>query len=376
MIKKIAGIIAVLCMALAIIYICRVGQPLVFERDTSLSFDLPTDTRDILYYASLAPSGHNTQPWKISYNKQTNTFTLSFDSRRGLPQVDPHNRESFISLGAFLENWKQAAQAHGYGASISILPEPDSGAGVARIVLAPAEVRQEGKLPSGGEQILAGMRGRHTDKRRYESRPIPEAALKTILEKNRPYLHFYAKGTSEYVWLSRNAVEAMRTQALHEGKRAELADWLRFSDAEARLAKDGLPAEQLGLTGPIKALFYIFYDRESAAKKSFAMEAIKQTEQQVDSAAGFFVVTGSQDFAGTIRAGMHFERFWLDAVSLGISIHPMSQILEEAPFAGNVMKELNLNEPVQMIVRAGMNKDYGQNNRVRRGIGSFVFLEK
>ena len=69
---------------------------------------------------------------------------------------------------------------------------------------------------------------------------------------------------------------------------------------------------------------------------------------------------------------MHFERFWLDAVELGISIHPMSQILEEEPFASNAMKELSLNVPVQMIVRAGINSDYGQNNRIRRDIGSFT----
>lgn len=371
MTKKIAGAAILFCLIAAALYVYVVGRPLALSKNTALSFDLPEDIREILYYASMAPSGHNTQPWKVTYSKQAGTFTLAFDTSRELTQVDPHNREAFISLGAFLENWKQAAQAYGYTASVTILPEPDSTVNVAHIALIPA-----GSRPADAQQrlahILARMLGRHTDKRMYEPRPIPEKSINTIIEKNRPYLHFYAKGTPEYAWLVSSTVEAMSAQAHHEGKRIELADWFRFSNAEARQTKDGLPAEQLGLQGPLKALFYTLYNREAAGKESFALEAVNKTEQQASSAAGFFVITGATDFAGSVQAGMHFERFWLDAVELGISIHPMSQILEEEPFASNAMKELSLNVPVQMIVRAGINSDYGQNNRIRRDIGSFT----
>ncbi|PVZ87875.1 hypothetical protein C9426_09740 [Serratia sp. S1B] len=364
---KIGMVVVLFCLITTAIYGYFIGRPLVLSRDMSLSFEVPEDIRETLYYASMAPSGHNTQPWRIPYDKQTGGFILAFDANRSLAQVDPHNRESFISLGAFLENWKQAAQAYGYVPSITILPEPDANLHVAQITLAPANSR-----PADAQQQLAQIILRHTDKRNYEDRPISEAAIEELFDNNRPYLHFYAKGTLEYAWIARNTVEAMNVQAHNARKRVELADWFRFSDGEARQSRDGLPAEQLGLKGPLKAIYYTFYSREGAGKESFALEAVSKTEQQVANAAGFFVITGAKDFTGSVQAGMHMERFWLDAVALGISIHPMSQILEEEPYTSNVMKELGLKTPVQMILRAGINTDYGQNNRIRRDISSFT----
>lgn len=369
--KKAIGIAVVSCLVIAAGYIYSVGRPLELGGDTSLSFDMPEDFKNILQYASMAPSGHNAQPWKVRYSENTAGFTLFFDSSRSLPQVDSHNREALISLGAFLENWEQAAQSYGYEASITILPELGSNMEVAHILLEPA-----GQPPTDAKLRLVRLLNRHTDKRSYEARPIPASAIGEIVGNHQPYLHFYPKGTPEYAWLSTNAVEAARAQAHHAGKRLELADWMRFSNAEASQSRDGLPAEQLGLTGLLKVVFYTFYSRETAAAEPFALEAIKQAEQQVNSAAGFFVVTGSSDFRATVQAGMHFEKFWLDAVEFGVSIHPMSQILEEEPFASNIMQALSLDTPVQMIVRAGINSDYGQNNRIRRNINSFTFQKE
>jgi len=370
MITRITGAVVFFCLIAVGIYVYVVGKPLVLDNDAQLSLAVPEEHKGVFYYASMAPNGHNVQPWKVLYNGQNGTYTLLFDSSRGLAQVDPQNREAFISLGAFLENWKQAAQAYGYTAEISILPEPGASMEVAHITLT-----KSGNLPADAEQRLARMLIRHTDKRAYEARALPESAINAILEINQPHLRFYPKGTPEFAWLSRNTVEAMRVQAGHEGKRLELADWMRFSNAEARQSRDGLPAEQLGLTGTLKVIFYTFYNREAAAE-NFAIEAVKQTEQQVHSAAGFFVVTGSSDFKGIVQAGMHFEKFWLDAVELGISIHPMSQILEEEPFASNVMGALSLDAPAQMIVRVGINSDYGKNSRIRRDVNSFTSLEE
>lgn len=369
--RKCLGITVVLCLLITAVYVYAVGRPIMLAKDTSLPFDMPEDFKEILYYASLAPSGHNAQPWKVRFNGKAKSFELFFDVNRSLPQVDPHNREALISLGAFLENLNQAAQAYGYEASIAVLPEPGINMEIAHVALETAR-----ETPAGARQRLERLRFRHTDKRSYEPRPIPETAIRNIIRNHRPDLHFYPKGSAEFAWLSANAVKAMRVQAYHEDKRAELADWMRFSDSEAQQMRDGLPAEQLNLKGPLKAIFYTFYSREAAAKESFALDSIKKTEEQVSNATGFFVVTGASDFTGTIQAGRRFERFWLDATEMGISIHPLSQILEEEPFASTVSEALHLDSPVQMIVRVGMNTDYGQNNRIRRAISRFVWRDE
>src|SRR5262249_59581465 len=80
----------------------------------------------LLYYASLAPSGHNAQPWTVRLDGRD--IWVGTDSARWLPKVDPANREVMLSVGAFLENLITAAPAHGFVADYEVAgtqPTPD-----------------------------------------------------------------------------------------------------------------------------------------------------------------------------------------------------------------------------------------------------------
>lgn len=64
---------------------------------------MKTDFIQIASYASKAPSGHNTQPWKFHITDSTITVLPNLDV--ALPVVDRNNRELFISLGCAVENY-------------------------------------------------------------------------------------------------------------------------------------------------------------------------------------------------------------------------------------------------------------------------------
>ena len=74
----------------------------------------------ILYFASLAPSGHNSQPWAIRVEKK-GQWVIQMDPTRRLPAVDPNNRELLLSLGCFVENLVLAAPHFGHIAEVEIL---------------------------------------------------------------------------------------------------------------------------------------------------------------------------------------------------------------------------------------------------------------
>jgi nitroreductase len=74
---------------------------------------IPEHIAQILRYASLAPSSHNTQPWRVKIISDSE-FIIQSDSTRWLPKVDPDNRELLLSIGAFWENLDQAALAFGF----------------------------------------------------------------------------------------------------------------------------------------------------------------------------------------------------------------------------------------------------------------------
>lgn len=73
---------------------------------------MKTDFIQIASYASKAPSGHNTQPWKFHITNGTITVLPNLDV--ALPVVDGNNRELFISLGCAVENLCIAASYFGY----------------------------------------------------------------------------------------------------------------------------------------------------------------------------------------------------------------------------------------------------------------------
>jgi len=67
-------------------------------------FDLDEMDINILSYASLAPSALNVQPWFVRIVDRQRHWIIGADPRRRLPAIDPDNRETLLSIGAF-EQW-------------------------------------------------------------------------------------------------------------------------------------------------------------------------------------------------------------------------------------------------------------------------------
>ncbi|HET7528680.1 MAG TPA: nitroreductase family protein, partial [Candidatus Saccharimonadales bacterium] len=72
----------------------------------------------LLEIAVLAPSTHNTQPWKFSLGQ--NSIEVHMDNTRQLPAADAKKRDMYISLGALLKNLETAADELGVLDRLSI----------------------------------------------------------------------------------------------------------------------------------------------------------------------------------------------------------------------------------------------------------------
>jgi hypothetical protein len=82
-------------------------------------------------YAVLAPSTHNTQPWRFSIDEKD--IDLLADLSRGLPVVDPQGRELIISCGAALFYLRLALRYFGCCPEVQIMPDPSRPDWLARI---------------------------------------------------------------------------------------------------------------------------------------------------------------------------------------------------------------------------------------------------
>lgn len=93
------------------------------------SFD--EQMRFLLRYAVLAPSGHNTQPWVFRIaNDGVEVFA---GYTRGLPAVDPDERELLMSVGAAITDFRVAAAHFGFDTSVSYERRPEEQLPVALI---------------------------------------------------------------------------------------------------------------------------------------------------------------------------------------------------------------------------------------------------
>ena len=82
----------------------------------------------LIRYGILAPSGHNSQPWKFKLSDNSIEIWPDFDRRRNV--VDPEDRELYISLGCATKNIEVAANCFGVIYDKSYLVDEKKGLGV------------------------------------------------------------------------------------------------------------------------------------------------------------------------------------------------------------------------------------------------------
>lgn len=89
------------------------------EAMRALRADLPAQpqVQDLIRHATLAASGHNTQPWIFSV--APGRITLQPDFTRRTPVVDPDDHHLYASLGCATENLALAAAARGQGGELA-----------------------------------------------------------------------------------------------------------------------------------------------------------------------------------------------------------------------------------------------------------------
>jgi nitroreductase len=100
---------------------CRTNALAIVVASMGIDMVAPDTIRAIVRLAVLAPSSHNTQPWRFRVDRDC--IDLRADRTRALPVNDPFDRELVISCGAALLTLRAAAAFLGLGTQVAMLPE-------------------------------------------------------------------------------------------------------------------------------------------------------------------------------------------------------------------------------------------------------------
>ena len=334
---------------------------------------LEKDEMEILYLASLAPSGHNSQPWVVRVLEPKH-WVIGSEKKRWLPAVDPENRELLLGIGAFMENLVLAAGTFGYEVDIQIIAKTPYDTDIADIRL------KKGKT---ADFSLEKIRKRRTLRSDYLDQEIKTEDLKyitkhetkscTLSDVPSPHAFYFPNKSPQGKYLQEGTIAANRAQALRDPAQEELANWIRWSNKEGKQFRNGLTPESMEIKGVAGWYVRNFYNHESVLKKSFREQTVNITMKQVKTCAGWVVVTSADLKIPTlIEYGRVFENMLLKIREKKIAIHPMTQMLEEEPWRKQIAKEIGLTGQVQWILRIGYVNSYPDPVSLRRPLSWFV----
>jgi len=270
---------------------------------------LPASTARLLVsLACRAPSVHNTQPW--TWKIDPGGISLYADASRQLSLADPKGRNLMISCGTALHHLQVAALAHGWSASVSRLPDP---ADPARL----ADVRLNAvNRPPAASADLRALQERCTDRRRFTSWPVPDERLVRLAVTASEW-GGHAVALTDVS--ERFQVELLVGRALHlQAQDLAVADEQR-SWAHRRTGDEGVPQASVRKQVPA----------DESHRSRFGAGGLDDPAHDVQGGDGLVVLCATDDTPlAWLEVGEGLSALWLHAVREGLSVVPLSQVIE------------------------------------------------
>ncbi len=308
-----------------------------------------------LAWAVLAPNPHNRQPWIAELpDGAPDTVVLRCDLDRRLPVTDPFDRQITIGLGAFVELFRMAAAQQGFSAVVTPFPEGEprprlDGRPVAVIRLAPGGI---------ADPLFAHAAARRSVKRPFDmARPVPEAALAVLAATVDAPRRFGAAADAARVEAIRDlAWRAWLIEARDEAAHRESVELMRFGRAAVAAQPDGISIFGPGLEEGVAA-GQITREAMLPGRPGYDIMIQRYTSMLAATPAYVWTVTPGNSRAEALASGRDWLRINLAATAIGLSLHPVSQALQEfsamaGPYA-EAQAMLGGGGVVQMLGRLG-----------------------
>jgi nitroreductase len=276
---------------------------------------VPLQTQDLIRYATLAPSGHNTQPWRFSVSPES--IAIHPDFARRTPVVDRDDHHVFVSLGCAAETLAIAAAAAGMAGEPVFDTSGDGSVGFAYRAAAPV-----------ASALFDAIARRQSTRTEFDGRAVSPADLNTLAAAAAvPGVDMVLVTDAQQRDRVRDLVLTGNTAQMGDPAFVrELKSWLRFSPRRALVMGDGLYGPTSGSPALPEWLGPRFFDLFVTAKSENDTYA-----SQLRSSAGIAVFIGAQaDPEHWVLVGRSCQRFALQATALGLKCCFVNQPVEVA----------------------------------------------
>jgi iron-sulfur cluster repair protein YtfE (RIC family)/nitroreductase len=314
----------------------------------------------LIRYAVLAPSSHNSQPWR--FRLADDSVELLADRSRALPVVDPDDRELVMSCGAALFTLRVAIRHHGLDDEIELLPDEGDPDLLARIRLG------KPRPPTRAEKLLFwAISSRHTNRSAFKKRPVPETLLTELAqaaESEGAHLRVLERD-EERNQLADLIAEGDKRQFADASFRRELAAWIHAGRGHTN---DGMPAHALDIPGRFTPFAPLLVRTFDVGKGTAAHD------RKIAERSPALAVLGTPDDTPRdwLVGGQALARVLLRATQDDVSASFLNQPIEVADLRAAVSRLAGVGVP-QLALRLG----YGPTVKAtpRRPLSDVVLLD-
>jgi hypothetical protein len=298
------------------------------------------EVRAAVAAASRAPSVHNTQPWRFSWDGSA--FELAADTGRGLTAVDPDGRELLISCGAALYSLRLAVRKLGHEPIVTLFPTGDPRL-IARVEVDPLTQPAD----TAERRLFAAVNRRHTHRGAFEERPLaPElaVALQRAAAEEGAQLH-YVTDPGQRMRVLHLGRAADRQLSNDPAVREELERWTPREDQHRR---DGVPATAYASDRPPAG-------HDDLVIRDFDLDRgvgrLEESEQRPGAVA---VLLTDRDVAEAwVSAGQALQRVLVTAADQWAFAALHSQVTEVPNLRLELQRELCTQGIPQLVMRLG-----------------------
>ena len=298
-----------------------------------------------LQYAVLAPSSHNSQPWR--FHVHDHVAELYADRTRACRVVDPEDRELIMSCGAALCYLRIVLQHFGYAGLVETFPNPADPDSLARVRLG-----FKGETSAAESALFHAIQKRHTNRQPFRDELVPTPALRALqaaAQQEGCWLHIVQDEADRYA-LADLIAEGDRLQWADAAFRRELAIWLH-SNHNSR--SDGMPGyvfemnDLLSLAGPLVVRTFDLGEGQAAKDRDIA----------VYSPALVVLGTKNNTPPDWLAAGQAVARVLLQARIENVWASFLNQPIEVPALHPRLKSILRVDGVSQLILRLGFGED-------------------
>jgi len=290
--------------------------------------------------AVLAPSVHNTQPWRFILGPRS--LEIRRDETRQLSVLDPSGRQQTISCGCALYNVRVGLHRFGFASVVDRFPDPADPGLVARVT-----IDEDGQVPPGPwAELDSAIDDRHTNRRRFADEPVPSEIVDDLVRAAADegaelvvpirLEHRLALGS-----LSR---EADREQNADPAYRAELRAWT--TDDPRR--PDGVPASAVPHVDGAAIDDVPIRDFDTHGIGWLPVDTHSSLDQCL-----LVLTTQADDAPSWVQAGEALEHLWLELTRRGYAASLLTQVIEVSWTRAALREQLALTTYPHILLRVG-----------------------